>query len=174
MLDKCGIPLRVVIFTFFFFSFPAASHGYPLLHRTVSPPSCSTSSPSFLLNHTAQAGVLSQKKSLSIDKGGESAPALDHQSLSVSHAVSAPKPPSHVNAVDKASVRVARREEGAQKEVCARGDALFLHPPTYLTSPPSSPSLFFFSHWLTYFLSPSSLSSSYSRCATTRLACKAG
>ena len=50
---------------------------------------------------TAQAGAVSQHKSLGINKGGDSAPALDHQSLGVAHAMSAPKPPSTVNAVDK-------------------------------------------------------------------------
>jgi len=50
---------------------------------------------------TSQYGSTSQQKSLQINKGGEGAPKLDSQSQSISHAVSAPKPPQAVNAVAK-------------------------------------------------------------------------
>lgn len=66
------------------------------------------SASSFSLNTlTAQAGSLSQKKSLGIDKGGETAPAMDSQSLGVAHAMAAPKPPAVVNSVDKTTVSKA-------------------------------------------------------------------
>lgn len=55
--------------------------------------------------HAAQSGQLSQKASLSINKGGDSAPALDANALSVAHALSAPKPPAVVGTVDKTTVR---------------------------------------------------------------------
>ena len=98
--------------------------------RPLSPP-CSLA---------AQAGAVSQHKSLGINKGGDSAPALDHQSLGVAHAMSAPKPPSTVNAVDKTTVslRLGRWGETKHKGNITKRRSLPRSRPSPFP-PPSSP-----------------------------------